>query len=583
MQSPAPIQLRSCPKAYSQDLDKARDPASTIRAAHEILANSGKAIYAGSRRIDTGRLGIPVYLGLCGPKAREIMPTRKQMGKGSSREQAEASAIMEFVERFAFFSFWQNPGPGVRARWSKAEQLFGSALQPVEEVLLSVHDNLAPDAAREILDSAEWLFYPATNLGTGEITWLPLDWYRMLGEFNGSSAGNTAEESLLQGISELIERHVSAIVDSERPELATIDPASCSDPALLRLLEAFKRNSINLVLKDISLGMPLPGVAALAWDSSTFPQKSEIVFTAGVAASPQKAAIRAITEVAQLAGDFNTGSCYEASGLPKFGRLEDIQWLLQGPAISIDALPDKSAADILAELSSAVAGLAPLQVYAVETTHPDLGIPAHYSICPGLKFRERDKNESLGLFTGRKLAEEAPLPEARAGLEILARHYPGAHFLPFFYGLLELRSGRHMEAAAKFMTATKCQPDAEAAALAAFYAGYAHTLADAWQEALPWLDLALAENPAMKEAANLLGVANFKLGNYPEAELHFDQALKIDKGSAMDLANRGVVRKLQGKREQAMEDLANALELEPGLAFAATHLQELLQDGQTGI
>ena len=46
------------------------------------------------------------------------MPTRKQMGKGSSAEQAEASALMELMERFAFFSFWEERPHMVSATWA---------------------------------------------------------------------------------------------------------------------------------------------------------------------------------------------------------------------------------------------------------------------------------------------------------------------------------------------------------------------------------------------------------------------------------------------------------------------------------
>ena len=53
----------------------------------------------------------------------------------------------------------------------------------------------------------------------------------------------------------------------------------------------------------------------------TFPEKSEIVWTAGTTPDPQKALSRALSETAQLAGDFNTGSNYIASGLPKFKNL----------------------------------------------------------------------------------------------------------------------------------------------------------------------------------------------------------------------------------------------------------------------
>ena len=68
-------------------------------------------------------------------------------------------------------------------------------------------------------------------------------------------------------------------------------------------------------------------MGALAIDRSTFPELSEIVFTAGTTPGPDKAIIRAITEVAQLAGDFNSGSNYVASGLPKPLSMEEVSYI----------------------------------------------------------------------------------------------------------------------------------------------------------------------------------------------------------------------------------------------------------------
>lgn len=570
------LALKSCPKGCQRDLDKAISPEQTLANVRARLELSGDAILARTQRIDTGRLGIPVYLGVCGPLARALMPVRKQMGKGSSPAQAEASALMELMERFAFFSFWADPPHVVRASWNRAEQLFGPELIPVEEIIASVHDHIDADLARSILDLVEWQFYPATDLGSGARVWLPLDWFRMLGEFNGSSAGNTNEESLLQGVSELVERHVSALADKTRQALPTIDPASCAgDPVLLGLIDAFAANGVNLLLKDLSFGMPLPTVAALAWDPATFPEKSEIVFTAGTATSPAKAAIRAITEVAQLSGDFCTGSCYEASGLPKFRSLAEAAWLLEGSPVALASLPDLQDDDIFTELKAVVAGLAPIRVYAVETTVPELGIPAHYCMAPGLEFRERDKNQSVALFTGRKLVESSDIALARQGLDFLAAKMPDAHFLPFFAGQLDLREQRPESASVNFELALAIQPDMYSRALAAFYAAYALSQSGEWQKMIPLLERALVDSPEMKEAANLLGVAFFRLGDYAAAEAGFDRALTIDRGSAMDLANRGVARQKQGRILEAVADLEAALELDPGIDFARERLEAL--------
>ena len=50
---------------------------------------------------------------------------------------------------------------------------------------------------------------------------------------------------------------------------------------------------------------------------------------------------------------------------------------------------------------------------------------------------------------------------------------------------------------------------------------------------------------------------------------------KVDKGSVMDLANLGLCEKFLGQKEDAMEHLAAALEVDPSLDFARTHLEEL--------
>lgn len=571
------IILKSCPKNYCLDLDKAISPQETIKQITRKLLNAGGDIYAGARRIDAGRLGIPVYMGLCGRNAREIMPVRKQMGKGSSQEQAQASALMELMERYAFFSFWKNPPHCVQATWSEAQELFGENLLPISQMLLSVNDHLPEEKAKKLLDLRRWLFYPATEIASCKNVWLPIDWFRMLGEFNGSSAGNTNEESILQGLSELIERHVCAIIDAQRPILPTIDTANCSDPTLQSLVRAFQKNNINLVLKDFSLDMPMPTVGAIAWDETTFPHASEIVFTAGTASSPAKAAIRAITEVAQLGGDFCTNSCYEASGLPKFNNIDEIAWLKKGPVINLDSLPSIASNDIYEELQTATGRLKPIKIYAIETTCPELDIPAHYCVAPGLQFRERDKNQSLGLFIGRKLAEEANPQEAVAGLKILSQVVPNAHYLQFFQGMAALRCEDYDKATKLFADAITKQPDDDSKSLAAFYAGYTQTQNGNWAEAVPYLDRALKFSPQLKEAANLLGVAYFKQAKYARAENYFSLALKLDKGSAIDLANRGLARKYQGKSRDAAADLTAALELDPTLEFAKDHLLQLQQ------
>jgi ribosomal protein S12 methylthiotransferase accessory factor len=571
------IKIHSCPKGYVTDLDKTCSPEETVARAREALTLQGERILAQTRRIDTGRLGIPVFMSICGEAAREIMPTRKQMGKGASPAQAEASALMELVERFSFFSFWNAPENFQAMTWTRAEEAFGEDLIPISQIIRSVADGVTEEEARRILDLVPWNFAPVTDIGAGREFMAPLDWFKKLNEFNGSSAGNTLEESMLQGGCELVERHVCAVVDRSRQETPNIDPGSFTDPVLIELYGKFTGNGLKVWLKDFSLGLPVPTVAALVMDPGTFPEKSEIVFTAGTASSPEKAAIRALTEIAQLGGDFETCSNYEASGLPKFTHPDQFRWLTSGPVVSIHDLPSNQDADITTELLNFCARLGEqgFTFFSVDTTVQGLGIPANYNFIPGFLFRERTPMASLGLFVGRILAEDMDPDYAEAGLGVLEQVRPDAHYLPFFRGLVALRRGDIDAAAAWFSRAEPLQPEADDRGLAAFYQAYALSQQGLWAETIPHLDRAVGHCPEVKEYFNLRGVAYFKQQQYAGAAANFELALSLDSGSAMDLANLGLCHKFMDNADKARELLGEALALDPGLEFARNHLREL--------
>ncbi len=571
------MQLGDCFKSYTRDQDKACDPVETVRRVKGLLEERCAGVLAATDRVDTGRLGIPVFVSICGPEAARFMPTRKQMGKGASPEQAEASALMELVERYSFFTFWADEDHFERLTWSEAEARWPGKVMDIGLIARSVDEDLDSEAAVRLMDLVQWRFYPALNVLSGEEEYVPLDWFKKLNEFNGSSAGNTFEESISQGTNELIERHVCAIIDRTRPTLPTIDPVSFGDPVLTRLAKCFSDNGVNLLLKDFSMGYPAPTVAAVAWDEKTFPALSEIVFTAGTAASPVKAAIRAVTEVAQLAGDFETSRVYEASGLPKFTDLAELEWLKAGESVALDTLPTVEDNNIYVELQHMAEGLAAkgTPLYSVSTSHPDLGVPANYSFVPGFDFRERTPNRSVGLFVGRILAEDSDFGDAMEGMEVLEEIYPNAYFLPFFRGLLALRMGDTDYAADQFALAEPLQPADAERGLSAFYEAYALSQAEQWEETVDPLTRAIGYDAECKEYFNLRGVAHFKAGRYAEGAADFQASLDIDSGSPHDLANLGLCHKFMGNNAEAIDFLRSALDLDPNLDYARDHLKEL--------
>ena len=106
---PYKVELQDAYKGYTFDQDKLCTPEETVKRFRERLKRVNLDILKQTVRIDNGRLDIPVFFSLCGKDAENIIGTKKQMGKGGTPQQSEASALMELAERFSFFSFCKNP------------------------------------------------------------------------------------------------------------------------------------------------------------------------------------------------------------------------------------------------------------------------------------------------------------------------------------------------------------------------------------------------------------------------------------------------------------------------------------------
>ena len=255
-------------------------------------------------------------------------------------------------------------------------------------------------------------------------------------------------------------------------------------------------------------------------------------------------------------------------------------WTVRSSRFS--SLPSIAGDDIAGELDQLARALAArgYPLFTVDTTHPELGPGRQLQFRARVfAFRERTPAASLGLFTGRILAEQADPATADKGLAKLAELYPSAPFVPFFEGLLSLRLDDPEAALPQFACAEALQPLDEDRALAAFYQAYALSLLDEWEAVEPHLDRAIAACPEVKEYCNLRGVARFKAGRYREAADDFQAALALDAGSAMDLANLGLCHLRLDHPEQAAHYLGAALELDASLDFARAHLERLLGEG----
>jgi len=567
------IQLKNAFKTYTRELDKLISPQETIRRVRERLQKAGIDVLSRTLRIDTGRLDIPVYISLCGTDSVRIIGTKKQMGKGFTPQQAEASSLMELVERYSFFWFIKrSPFPEAPYRILRDQAL------DFRYIPLSVYD---PDPVnkknRLCFEELPLKWTWAFDLTHGKDILIPIDWFYLIHEYNGAAAGNSLEEAVLQGLCEVVERHVSSIISYEKRATPSIDLDSIRDPVGRELLNKFKRNGIKVYLKDFSLGTGIPTVGALAYDPVTFPGSSEIIFTAGTTTSPEKSVIRALTEVAQLAGEFQHKTTYRPT-LPKFTRLEDASYLIHPDSIvDLSSLPDVSDKNLYQEIKACVAALNKIghDVFVVDVTHKEIGIPVIYIIIPGVHFMDRTRENSVSYHAARLASQLADERRAVAEMERIAGLFPYRYEVHFFLGYAYERIELPDKALSQFGAALKMEPRSMDRASIYCHIGIAYRNQGLYEEAIQALETAREHDEMLKEIYQQLGFCYFKRRAYMKAIEQFEKALEIDPGSAIDYANIGANLKAMGHTQAAVPLYEMALEVDPDLEFARTQLQQI--------
>lgn len=570
------MKLQDCFKNYTCELDKVISPEETVQAVGKRLKDSGVDILEKLVRIDTGRLDIPVYLSMCGTDAVKMIGTQKQMGKGGTPDQARASALMELVERFSFFSFMRE-NKFLETTYSTIKD---HAL-PFHYIPLSVHD---PDpetgAALKLFENLPLTWTKALDIKTGKDLHVPIGWFYTIHEYNGPAAGNSVEEALLQGLCEVVERHVSSIISHEKRSTPTISLESIEDPAGRELIQKFQQNGIKLYLKDFSLDTGIPTVGALAYDPSTFPHSSEIIFTAGTTTSPEKSVIRALTEIAQLAGDFENRTTYSPT-LPKFVELQEASYVTSDEkVVDLQSLPDLTDNNLKVEIDRCVEALSRigLDVFAVDMTHPSLKIPVAYTVIPGAHFRDRTRDNDVCYHSAKLVSQ---LPDAHRALEEMQKMsilLPNRYEVEFFLGYTYERLERPEKALKHFERALSLDPRPADRASVYCHIGIAYRDMGAYEKAIEVLLEGRSHNGRSKEIYQQLGYCHFKLKTYEKAITHFEKVLEIDPGSAIDYANIGANLKAMGHNVEAVKLYEMALDLDPEIDFAQSHLSELRRE-----
>ena len=305
---------------------------------------------------------------------------------------------------------------------------------------------------------------------------------------------------------------------------------------------------------------------------------SEIVWTAGTSPDPEKAMSRALTETAQLAGDFNSGSNYVASGLPKFTNIEDARFITRPEKIiNIDTLPDLSNNNIKTEVENLIQTLDKkgYQVLAISTKHETLEVPAFYAIIPGAHFRERAAAASVGMFSARLITESFDPVQALSRLDDLEKALPGKYYTSFYKGLMLNAVYDQVTALKEFETALDRDPVKLNMPDICSHMGACLKDLEQYERAIEICKQGLVIDEQRPDMFNTMGVCHFMLKNHETAITCFENALEVDPSLAINYANIGSNYRELGEIKLAVEYYEMALKIDSSITFARDNIEKL--------
>ncbi len=419
----APVRLGPSPKtAHGSGGPRSAPPEETVRRHRHLVSPISGVVTGLSRTTDPADPWLHVWwagsnLAL---KTDSLFLLRdnlrsKSAGKGSTPEQAEASALCEAIERHS--GVWQ--GDEIRRRARFDDFAAGEAIHPNDVMRYS---EAQYDRAREINARGErFNNVPARFDPTAEMDWTPV-WSLTAGrrrylptqmlyfgspaengtfccfpDSNGCAAGNTREEAILQGFFELVERDAFACWWYNRLALPEVDLDAFDDPWLAAARGYYAGLRRELWVLDVTHDLGIPVFVSVS--RRTDKETEDIIFSAGAHLDPRVAALRAVAELNQSLpavrdADADGGGYAlddpESLRWWKNARLADHRWLAPAPGAARRGpadYPVPATTDLREDVElcrARVEGLG-LEFLVLDQTRPDIGLPVTKTIVPGLR------------------------------------------------------------------------------------------------------------------------------------------------------------------------------------------------------
>ncbi len=323
-------------------------------------------------------------------------------GKGSTAEQAEASALMEAIERYS--GIFQGDEIRQTRRFmdfEPGEAYLANDVQHFSEAQFqSRHHQHADDThqiSAPIEEAQELEWTPVWSLRDKRFKYFPTGLlYFFYQDFhtdsNGCAAGNTREEAIVQGFLELVERDAYAIWWYNRLRRPEVNLSEFDDAYVRDIKSQFADHGRKIWVLDVTSDLGVPAyVAIMHWMENG---KENIEFGSGAHFDRRIALLRSLTELSQflsigvmgeggMRGDKSSLDGVTPLTLENYPFLIPAEHPTAIPPLGMNVPLDSVKEQV--EACVEVARRAGYDFLVLDQTRPDVEVPVVRVIVPGLR------------------------------------------------------------------------------------------------------------------------------------------------------------------------------------------------------
>lgn len=398
--------FKEVPVRYFGCTHRAMSPEETINWVKDKLKAAGVTRIAEITHLD--RVGVPVYSAIRPSAADGAVSI--YAGKGATKDQAKASAMMEAFERYS--AELQDGDIENNLICGSVDEI-GECINPRSLIL----PNLPFDPQKrelnwvkavdikddEYLVPADAVYHPYTIQNSFNL---------FKSNTNGLASGNKTEEAVFHGITEVIERDAWSLFEVKRKNAPEINLETIENPIIRELLDKFKKAGVDVKLVNLTSDVEAATIAAVS-DDTILKDPALLTLGVGTHLDPEIAVMRALTEVAQSRAtqihgtreDTTRAVFMRKAGYERMKRINKHWFGESEEVIELEKIKNYAGKSFKEDIETSLKLLKKAgfeDVLFVDLTKPEIEIPVVRVIIPGMEVYSVDADR-----IGKRLTQKS--------------------------------------------------------------------------------------------------------------------------------------------------------------------------------